>query len=134
MGSSTTTARTTATGNHIVEGFDTDDPKPIPGFAGLQLLIGNDDEKGKAYYLSQNPSLWPMTSSLDVVSNEDMISGDATKDFVVATLLGLKRMGLENETSLMIAERALANSLWQGLKSYATKDLGDGEGGSATDS
>ena len=119
----------------IIDGFDGDDPKPIPGFVGLRLLVGDEENGGKALlWLMETIHSAPLTlghdygnivRSVDVISEDLQRSGSDFRALVMNTLLYMKKLGMPNDVAVKIAEYAVLETLWLWINEFALRGLDD---------
>lgn len=121
----------------IMNGFDTDDPKPVPGFEGLYLLVNSDDEVAKAYlYMMEclysgkiniKESCTKLYQCLDTLSGDLQYSSAQLNQFLVTCLATFKHLGLSEEVVTFIVEVAVLDELWDILKEYAERSTGQNQ-------
>ncbi|KAL7550606.1 hypothetical protein ACHAWF_013828 [Thalassiosira exigua] len=113
----------------VLEGFDAANPRPIEGYAGLNLLIKESDLASKALvwlmdqldsgYISLQNDYRKLLECFDRLENDLDYSPADFERYVKTSLLAIRRMGLPNDTALSIVESALVSHRRLLLESYA---------------
>ena len=117
----------------IHPGFDGENT--IPGFNGLELLIEEDNHKGKAYImlmrvLSGDTETIPIhknftqfTNAVDLVSENLQFTGNDSRTFLLDSIKCMTQYyGLPNELALRIAEESLLAKIWSALEEFCLRE------------
>ena len=120
--------------DEVMAGFDADGPQPVPGFAGLRLLLkadGRAGREGKAYlhlmeYLRSDAMTLrrdykALAESVDAVSRDLRYTAADLKELVRSSLLTLQRRGLPREVAFPIVEAAARDTLWLKVDAFAAR-------------
>ena len=104
----------------------------VPGFDGLDLLVDDDDDKGRAYmWLLRRmhergcivQDMREIMERLDVVSKDMLFTGAECMGNVFHTIMCMRRLGLSNDIAMRIAEESIFVEVWHRLNEFALRGV-----------